>query len=509
MSLNPRQGVPLPKFENPVIRELLDRYRRLWALNHAMALMGWDEETYMPQRGVEERAVATAELRALYQELLLSDQFSSLVEKAKAQENLNDYERGVVRVVDRELRIARRVPPSLTYEMAKTSSEAFVAWSEAKKRSDFSAFRPYLQKLIDLNRQMAEKLGYEEVPYDALLDLYEEGLRTRDVKAIFDVLGPGLRGLLDKVISDGYYTKPSPLEEARYDEQAMRRVNAKVLELLSFPQDRARLDVSPHPFTTNMGVNDVRITTRYEGFDFKRSLFSVVHEFGHATYELQVDPELAMTPIGGGVSLGVHEGQSRFWENVVGRSRAFASLIKPVLDQELGLTKDLSEEDVYRYFATVRPSLIRTEADEVTYNLHILLRFELEQLMINGEVRVDDLPEMWNEESEKLIGVRPRNHAEGILQDVHWAHGTIGYFPTYTLGNIVASMMYFAFRSRVGDIYERVAKGDFESIKAFQRELIHRYGGTYAPKELLRRQLGEEYNASRLLDYLSSKYLTR
>ena len=497
------------KFQNPVIRELLDKYRRLWALSHAMSLMGWDEETYMPPKGVTERAVATAELRTLYQELLLSEQFTSLLEKAKAQEGLNDYERGVVRVLDREVTQARKIPPSLTYEMAKTSSEAFQAWSEAKRRSDFSSFKPYLRKLIDLNKQMAEKLGYEEVPYDALLDLYEEGLRTRDVKSIFDSLGPGLRSLLDKVISDGYYTAASPLEEARYDEAAMRRVNQRVLQLIGFPEDRARLDVSPHPFTTNMGVNDVRITTRYEGFDFKRSLFSVVHEFGHATYELQVDPDLAMTPIGGGVSLGVHEGQSRFWENVVGRSRAFASLVKPIVDQELGLTKDLSDEELYRYFATVRPSLIRTEADEVTYNLHILLRFELEQLMINGEVNVDDLPEMWNRRSEELLGVRPRNDAEGILQDVHWAHGTIGYFPTYTLGNIVASMMYLAFQSRVGRLEDYVSKGDFDTIKSFQRDLIHRYGATYAPKELLRRQLGEEYNASRLLDYLYSKYLRR
>ena len=498
----------MPLFENPVIKEILEKYRRLWALEHAMSLMGWDEETYMPPAGTSERAVAMAELRTLYQELLLSDQFVSLVEKAKGLEGLNDYERGVVRVLDREITIMKKIPPSLTYELAKTSSEAFTAWREAKAKADFSMFKPYLEKLVKLNREVADRLGYDEHPYDALLDLHEEGLRLRDVRRIFDVIGPATKDLLAKVIERGYYTARSPLEEARYDEAAMRRVNERVLQLLGFPADRARLDVSPHPFTTNMGVNDVRITTRYEGFDFKRSLFSVIHEFGHATYELQIDPELDMTPVGSGASLGVHEGQSRFWENVVGRSRAFARLVKPILDSELGLTKDLTDEDLYRYFATVRPSLIRTEADEVTYNLHIQLRYELEVLMIGGEVKVDDVPELWNRRMEELLGVRPKNDAEGVLQDVHWSHGSIGYFPTYTLGNIVAAMMRRVFESRVGRLEDYVARGDFQAIKSFLRDLIHKYGSIYAPKDLLRRSLGSEYDPEALVEYLREKYLS-
>ncbi len=497
----------MPVFENNVIKEILAKYRRIWAIGHAMSLMGWDEETYMPEKGVTERSTAIAELRALYQELVLSDQFVSLVEKAKSLEGLNDYEKGVVRVLDREITIAKKIPPQLNYELAKTTSEAFVAWREARSKAEFSIFRPWLQKVVDLTKQVAEKLGYEEHPYDALLDLYEEGLRLRDVRSIFSILEPGIRSVLEKVISRGYFTVRSPLEEAKYDEQAMRRVNERVLDLLGFPRDRARLDVSPHPFTTNMGVNDVRITTRYEGLDFKRSLFSVVHEFGHATYELQVDPELAMTPIGTGASLGVHEGQSRFWENVIGRSPQFASLVKPLLDQELGLTRSLSVEDVYRYFASVRPSLIRTEADEVTYNLHILLRYELEVQLVGGEIKVDDLPELWNRRTEELLGVKPNNDAEGVLQDIHWAHGSIGYFPTYTLGNIVAAMMRDAFRKRVGDLGDYVAKGDFGQIKSFLRDFIHRYGSTYAPKELLRRQLGSEYDPNALLSYLEEKYV--
>ncbi|MGC9072264.1 MAG: carboxypeptidase M32 [Acidilobus sp.] len=499
----------MTKFESPIIKDILEKYRRLWSLNHAIALMSWDEETYMPQAGVTERASAMAELRTLYQELILSDSFVGLVEKAKSQEGLNEYERGVVRVLDREITILKKIPPSLNYELTKTSQEAFIAWREAKSKSDFKAFSPYLERIVDLVRQVADRLGYEENPYDALLDLHEEGLRTRDVRSTFSALEPSLRKILDKVMSEGYFSAMSQLEATKYDESAMRRVNEQVLSLLEYPADRARLDVSPHPFTINMGINDVRITTRYEGFDFKRSLFSVVHEFGHATYELQIDPELDMTPIGSGASLGIHEGQSRFWENVVGRSLAFAKAVRPLLDRELGFTKGLSDEEIYRYFAGVRPSLIRTEADEVTYNFHILLRFELELLMVNREVKVYELPELWNERIDKLLGVRPRGDAEGVLQDVHWAHGTIGYFPTYTLGNIVAAMMLKDLNSSGVRITDIVESRDFKALKGYLREKVHRWGSAFAPKDLLRRSFGKEYSPEDLIDYLERKYLAK
>ncbi|MGC9116884.1 MAG: carboxypeptidase M32, partial [Conexivisphaera sp.] len=362
-------------FSDPDVLEVLGRYRRLWAISHATALMGWDSETYMPPGGAEERGVAQAELATLYQELILRDDFTSLVERASSKEGLNDYERGALRVLGREISIMRRLPPRLVYELSRAAQEAFQAWREARARSDFGAFRPHLERLVELNRERAEALGYEDHPYDALLDLHEEGLRTRDADSLFGYLGSELRPLLDRVRSRGACTRESPLDSAKYEQAAMERVNRRVLDLLGYPWDRARLDVSPHPFTQGMGVGDVRITTRYEGFDFKRSLFSTVHEFGHALYELQVDRELRMTPVGGGVSLGVHEGQSRFWENVVGRSRAFAELVKPILDGELGFTRAYSPDELYSYFIEVRPGTIRTEADELTYNLHIVLRY--------------------------------------------------------------------------------------------------------------------------------------
>jgi carboxypeptidase Taq len=338
------------------------------------------------------------------------------------------------------------------------------------------------------------------------LDLFEEGLRARDVVNIFTYLRTNLKVLLDKVIMQNYFYFEPELEKIKYEKEKMEKVNLEVLNLLQYPWDRARLDVSPHPFTQGLGINDVRITTRYEGHDFKRSLFSVVHEFGHATYELQIDENLKMTPIGGGVSLGIHESQSRFWENIIGRSYQFTTIIKPILDKNLEFTKKYAEEELFRYFANVKPSLIRTEAYELTYNFHILLRFEMERLMLKGETKVNDLPEIWNQNMEELLGIRPKTFSEGILQDVHWSHGDLGYFPTYTLGNIVAAQVREYLLKNI-PLYDLINEKRFNDIKENLRELIHKYGSTYKPKDLLIMKLGEAYNPEHLIKYLTEKYL--
>jgi len=495
----------MSKFQNPVIKEITEKYRRIWAIIHANSLLSWDSEIYMPERGVSERSIALAELNVLYRELILKDDFVSLVEKGKNEKDLNIWESGTIRVLDREINKMKKIPPELLFELQKTSSEAFQVWKNAKAQKKFDAFLPYLKKLVELNIQIAEKLGYQEKPYDALLDMYEEGLNTRDVKAVFDSLKPGLKNYLEK-IKGGKFYGVHELEGVSYETSSMEKVNKEVLKMIEYPEERARIDVSPHPFTISMGINDVRITTRYEGYDFKRSLFSVLHEFGHATYELQIDPELDMTPIGTGVSLGIHEGQSRFWENVVSRTLAFTESVKPVLDKYLGFTSKYSPEDVYRYFAMVKPSPIRTEADEVTYNLHISLRFEIEQMLIEKELKPEDVPEVWDNMMQDLLGIKPADISEGALQDVHWAHGTFGYFPTYTLGNIVASMMMKKLSGK-NKIYELVRNRAFKEIKEFLKENVHQYGSSLSPKDLLIKSFGKSYSPEDLLDYIQYKYI--
>ncbi|MEZ0394192.1 MAG: carboxypeptidase M32 [Desulfurococcaceae archaeon] len=501
-----RRLAPGQPFSNEAVAELIKEYRPIWAIGHALSLMGWDSETYMPPEGVRERAAARAELTVLRQSMLLRPKFIELLERAAKQEGLNDFERGVVRVLEREVRIARAIPPELNAEIARVTQEAMLVWRRARQENDFAKFEPYLSKIVSLTREMADRLGWKEHPYDALIDLYEEGMTARKAAEVLDKLEKGLRPLIDRVVARA----PSrhALEEIKYDVKAAEEVNVEVLRLLGYPLGtRARLGVSAHPFTTNMGVDDVRITTRYEGVDFKRTLFSVVHEFGHALYELQIDRDLAMTPIAGGASLGVHESQSRFWENVVGRSRGFAKLVYPVIRERLRFVEPYGPEGLYEYFNVVRPGPIRVDADEVTYNMHIIARFRIELALVGGEVRASDVPELWNDLYEKLLGIRPRNYSEGALQDIHWSMGSIGYFPTYSLGTVLAAQVGRKISAELGIGFDELTRDDLGRIREWLREKIHRWGMTYAPEELIRRALGEGYEPEHFIRYIEDKYL--
>ncbi len=484
-------------FDNPTIKEILEKYKQIWALQHASALMDWDVQTYMPQKGISHRGAAIAQLSLLGQRFITDPSFTSLVEKADGME-LNDQERGVVRVLKRGIKYYTRIPPKLLEELTVATQEGTVAWREARSKSDFSAFKPHLERIVELTRQVAEKLGYEGHPYNALLDLYEEGFTVSDADAVFSKLVPSLRRILDRQRMPSH----SALEDVKYDASTLEAMLKNVLEVMGYDFNRFRMDVSPHPFTIGLGPNDVRITVRYEGYDFKRALFSAIHEGGHALYELQIDESLAMTPIFDGASMGIHESQSRFWENIVGRSKPFVEAMYPIMRKHLDFLGNYSVDDVYAYFNTVKPSFIRVDADELTYNMHIAVRYELEKLLVTGEIKVSDLPELWNRKMEEYLGVRPSNDAEGVLQDIHWSQGSIGYFPTYTLGNLVAAMVgHFA-----GKLMSEVGELKFDGLKAWLREKIHRYGATYDPKTLLRRSFGESYNPDYLINYLSKKY---
>lgn len=495
-------------FENPIIKELVNKTRVLWALRHAQFLMGWDTETYMPQEGAMERGIAAGELSVLSQKILLSPEIVGLVERAEGIEDLNDYERGVIRVLKRHIRIAKALPPKLIYELARVSEEARVVWREAREKDNFDLFKPYLEKIVKLNREVADHLGYVEHPYDALLDLHEEGLLTRDMDQVFSILEPGIRKVLDKVLSDELFPREHELEKIRYDKSSMEKINIEILKIFGFPLGkRARLDISTHPFTTGIGIRDVRITTRYEGIDFKRTMYSVIHEFGHALYHLQIDERLIATPLVGSASLGIHESQSRFWENIIGRSLSFAEAIYPILARYLEFIKKYDPEEIYNYFNTVRPGFIRVDADEITYNIHILLRFRLEKLLISGEIKVDEIPELWNSEFEKLLGLRPKTYREGVLQDIHWSMGQMGYFPTYTIGNIVSAQIRHYIMKDIPDFYDKIRNNEYKEIKEYLREKIHKWGSTFAPKDLLKRSFGEEMNPRYFIDYLIEKYL--
>jgi carboxypeptidase Taq len=488
---------------NPVVREILERYLQVWALNHSQAVLGWDTETHMPEGGARPRGMAAGQLALMTQKATV--ELDGLVKKAEKAKDLDDMEMGVVREMRRALDYYLKVPPEVVDEIQRVTTEATVVWRTARKRSDFKLFRPHLEKIVELQRIVAEKLGYEKHPYNALIDQFEEGFTVADANAVYARLIPESKKLLAKVTAAGVYPSKHPLESAKYDVAAMERVNQAVTGLLKMPPARFRMDVSTHPFTVQIARDDVRITTRYEGVNFKSTLYSTIHESGHAIYGLGVDERLAYTPLAGGASFGIHESQSRFWENVVGRSREFVKLVDPILRKNLPFIKGYDDEGLYRYFNTVRKSLIRVDADELTYNFHTALRYEVEKKVIAGDVTVSEVPSLWNDTFEEYLGMRPKNDAEGALQDVHWSGGSFGYFATYTLGNIVAAMIWHKMKDGAV-IRSALEEGDVLQLKEWLGTNIHRYGSTYAPKDLQKRVFGEAYNQERLLQYLGKKF---
>jgi len=491
-------------FSNPVILDLLAKYKPIAAMTHTSALLGWDLEINMPEAGASARGQAQAEIELLRQKMTLD--LTGLIEKAEKQTTLNDAEKGVTRVIKRDLDYYQKVPPDLLEQLQKATVEASVPWREARKKADFRIFRPHLEKITQLKQKQAEHLNPSIHPYNALLDLFDEGLTTNDLDRIFSILIPQLKETLAKTLAQGNFPQKHPLEEVDYDVQALKQVNEKLIALLGMPGNRFRQDVSTHPFSIRIAGDDVRITTRYEPKDFKASMFGLIHECGHALYELQVDHELDLTPTGTGVSAGVHESQSRFWENIVGRSRQFTSMIYPLLKSNLSFLSRYDESQVYSYFNTVRPSLIRVEADELTYNFHTAMRYELEKKLLEGKISVAELPSVWNDMIEEYLGKRPSDDAQGVLQDVHWSWGQYANFPGYSLRNVIAGMLWNTLTKK--QLLPIKGEKSIPALKGWLAENVHRPGATYPPKELLNRIFGHGYDPSGLVSYLENKYVT-
>ena len=494
--------------ENHIVNQILDAYKPMWSLNHAISLMGWDFETYMPTSGTEERGMADSQLHILHKNLLLNKDFVGLVESAKKLDGLSDLEKGIVRVLNREITKQIKIPNELTQAESLERIRGNMVWREARQKSDFMMYAPHLKKMIEIKKQIAEKIGYEKHPYDALLDSFEEDLTVDDLDKVFGELTPRIQKILKKLVDLGSpFCKESKLAKSKYDIQSVDKLNHDILTLLQYDRKRFRMDVSTHPFTETMGLNDVRITTRYEGTDFKKSISSTIHEAGHALYDLQCDQSLSVTPLEGGSSLALHESQSRFWENIVGRSLSFVQLIAPMIRKQVNFANQVSHHELYLYFNNVKADYIRVDADEVTYNLHIALRYEIEKKIFGDELSVSEIPEFWNDRMEQLLGVRPTNDSQGVLQDTHWSSGLFGYFPTYTLGNLVSAIISSKMRNDLEDYEKDIKRGNFQPIREWLRLKIHQHGSSYAPKVLLKNTLNEGYNPDYFVTYIETKYL--
>ena len=487
--------------------ELVRLSREESVLASCIDVLDWDQETYMPRTGVEHRAEQMALLAGLlhdratnprYEELLTAVEGSSLVEDADSPEAVN------VRELRRDYDRERKLPRRLVQEIARVTTRASKIWEKARKKNDFKSFAPWLDKVVALSREEADAVGHNGTRYDALLDEYEPGMTTEKLSLLFTQLIADLVPLVDSLRGQA---PARNVLDGTFDIDRQRVFTDSIVSAIGFDLEGGRLDLAQHPFCTQLGPGDVRIGTRYYQDNVSRGIFVCLHEAGHGLYEQGLDAAHYGTPMGEPASLGMHESQSRLWENLVGRSEGFWRHFYPQLQSMFhDAFHDVSLETFRRSINRVEPHLIRVEADEVTYNLHIVIRFELERKLLDGDLAAADLPGAWNELYQRYLGVTPPDDRTGCLQDNHWAEGLIGYFPTYTLGNIFAAQIFAAAERSIGPLEDAFAVGDFRGLRSWLADNIHRHGMRYRSDALVERASGVSPKTLPLIESLTKRY---
>jgi carboxypeptidase Taq len=485
--------------------ELKTRLAELADLDNIGHLLDWDRSTMMPPRGAQGRSEALATHGRLSHEMLVSDETGRLLEAAAAELDGADPDSDDARMVSvarRHFDKARRVPAELVAEMARAGALGYEAWVDARSRSDFAAFAPFLEHNLELAHRYVDCFEGFDCAYDVLLDNFEPGMKTTQVAELFGGLRAGLQPLIESVRQHAERVDDSVLHGS-FPTDRQRQLVAETLELMGFDSESWRLDDTVHPFASNVGAGDTRITTRWDQSFFPSALYSSMHECGHGLYEAGIAVELKRTPLGHGESLSLHESQSRMWENMVGRSRAFSGVLAPRISRLFDV--DVDPDTLYRAVNRSQPSLIRVEADEATYGLHIVLRFELEQELIEERLAVRDLPEAWNARMKEYLGIDVPDDAHGVLQDVHWSGAMFGYFPTYALGNLIAGQLWQRAHAEVEDLDRRIAAGQLAPLREWLRDRIHRHGAKFEAGELLERVTGGQIAVDPFLAYLKDK----
>jgi carboxypeptidase Taq len=486
--------------------QLKERLTRLTDLERISRLLTWDQQTMMPPGGSEHRAEHLATLRGIQHELLIDNETGRLLEELRPVEDSLDPDSddaALVRVARRDYEKAVRVPTELRAEMVRAAAQARPIWVKAKAASDFEQFRPALERNYELRSRYVDCFENVDEPYDILLDDFEPETTTAEVRAIFDELKGELIALIAELRNDD---ADDSLLRGTFPVEQQERLAKDVVTLFGFRPETWRLDPTEHPFASGAGVDDIRITTRYEPETMK-SFFSTMHEYGHGLYTHQLPRHLERLPIGGPCSLGIHESQSRLWENLVGRSRPFWNFFYPRVQEAFPeQLRDVDPDEFLAAINRVRPSLIRIKADEVTYGMHVMLRFELEQDVVNGRIAVAELPHAWNEKMSEYLGVDVPDDAHGVLQDTHWASGHIGYFSTYLLGTVMSVQIWQKVVEDVPDLEEQIERGEFGALREWLGEHVHRLGRKFSPQETLRRATGTTIDAKPYLAYLRAKY---
>jgi carboxypeptidase Taq len=494
---------------SPAYEQLLQRVQEIDDLNKAGSLLAWDREVIMPKGGINERIAQMTTISSLSHRMFTSDELGDLIEKAAAELNGADYESkeaSLIRLLRRTYADARKLPADFVARSSTISGQAREAWVKARAENDFPHFRPWLEQIVELCQEMAELYGYEDEKYDALLDKYETAMKTAEVRSIFEAVKAELVPLREAIenspvkIDDGILHQPFEIER-------QKTFARSIAEAIGYDFNRGHIGTVVHPFAISFSRNDARITTRWYPDFLCPSLFGTLHECGHAMYEQGTHADLARTPLARGTSLGIHESQSRMMENIVGRSRGYWQAHFPELQtlfpEALG---NYTAEDFYRAVNKTQPSYIRVEADELTYNFHIILRFELEQAMLNGDLAVADLPTAWNDKMQSLLGIVPPNDSQGCLQDVHWSRPGFGYFPTYALGNLYAAQFFETATNQNPVILDELAQGKIATLLSWLRENIHQHGRKFTPGELVRRVTGQPLSHAAFMRYATAKF---
>ena len=481
---------------SPEPQTLRARLGELSDLQRASQLLAWDQQTMMPADGATARGEVMGTIGQLAHERLVDPALGDLLEAAGPDDE------AIARTVRRDHERARRVPAELASEMVRAGSDGFAVWLRAREQDDFALFLPALRRNLELARRFADCFPESDHPYDALLDQYEPGATAAEVTALFARLRDGLVPLLSAIAR-----RPEPASlSGAFPVAAQREAGLEIVRAMGFDPSSWRLDDAVHPFASSLATSDIRVTSRFDERHLQ-GLFALMHEVGHGLYERGVDPALARTTVDTGVSLGVHESQSRLWENMVGRSVPFWRHWLPRLRERFPLTlRDVGLEDFLRAVNVVKPSLIRVEADEVTYSLHVILRFELELALVEGTLDPADLPEAWAAKTKQLLGIAVPDDRQGVLQDIHWSEGIIGYFPTYAIGNVLAAQLWGAARADLSDLDGELERGEYGALREWLREHVHRHGRLLEPGELIQQAVGGPLDPAPLLEHLDAKY---
>lgn len=488
------------------LSSLKEYLKRLEYLTSAIALIQWDNMVNMPSKAIEYRSEILGYLSGESYKMSTSDKIKEYIDFFSNLKDLDDITKGTIDKISREYNRNKKIPEKEYKEYMISGAISSAAWEEAKRKSDFKVFEPHLKKMVEFNQKFADYWGFEKNRYDALLDIYESGITTEKLDKVFSNLRDAIVELLNKIKKSG--NNPNiEFFKGNFSKENQEKFAKKIMDKMEYDYKEAgRIDESTHPFTTNFGNKDVRITTHYYEDNFRPALFSCIHEAGHAIYEQDIPSSLQGTLLAEGVSMGIHESQSRFYENIIGRSKYFWGFFYTKALEHFPQLKDVSLEDFYRGINFVEPSLIRTESDELTYSLHIIIRYEIEKLLINGDVLVEDLPKVWNEKYKEYLGVEPKNDAEGVLQDIHWSDGSFGYFPSYALGNLYGAQFLNKMKSDIPNIYQEISKGNLSIIHEWLKNNIHKYGSIYKPIELIKRVTGEELSEKYFIEYLNKKF---